>query len=102
APGVRIPPPPAGTTLPTATEPEPVEAALAFLKRAKRVVADAGYEVQTTRIATQPFLEEAGPRARADALPALQALDRTVVAEGVLLSIGPALAPDGNDPDFGS
>jgi len=101
-PGFRIRTITAGINLRSATEPEPVEAALAFLKRAKRAVADAGYEVQTTRIATQPFLEEVAPRARADALPALQALDRTVVAEGVLLSIGPALAPDGNDPDFGS
>src|SRR2546427_8016449 len=36
------------------------EAALAFLKRAKRAVADAGYEVQTLRIATQPFLPPPG------------------------------------------
>src|SRR2546426_5688958 len=32
------------------------EAALASLKRAQRVLTDAGYEVQTNRIATQPFL----------------------------------------------
>src|SRR5256712_11802717 len=33
-------------------------------------------------------------------LAALQALDRAVVAESALLSIGPVLAPDGDDPDF--
>src|SRR5439155_1402644 len=48
------------------------------------------------------FLEGAGPRARADALPSLHALDRAVVAEGVLLSIGPVLAPDDYDADFGA
>jgi uncharacterized protein (UPF0210 family) len=90
----------AGTTLRGPTDTAALEAALAFLKGAKRVVADAGYEVQTLRIATQPFLEGAGSRARADALAALQALDRAVVAESVLVSIGPVLAPDGDDPDF--
>jgi len=100
-PGFRIRTITAGVNVRGATETESIEAALGFLKRAKRVVADAGYEVQTLRIATQPFLEEVGPRARAEALPAIQALDRGLVAEGVLLSIGPVLAPDGNDPDFG-
>jgi len=92
----------AGTTLHTPDDRSGVEAAIAFLKRAKQVIADAGYEVQTVRIATQPFLEEAGPRVRADALGAIQALDRAVVAENVLLSIGPVLAPDGDDPGFGA
>src|SRR5690242_2541493 len=100
-PGFRIRTITAGVNVRGATETESIEAALGFLKRAKRVVGDAGYEVQTLRIATQPFLEEVGPRARAEALPAIQALDRGLVAEGVLLSIGPVLAPDGNDPDFG-
>src|SRR5438046_2285065 len=91
-----------GITLHSPADMEGPEAALDFLQRAKRAVADAGYEVQTLRIATQPFLEGAGPRARADALPSLHALDRAVVAEGVLLSIGPVLAPDDYDADFGA
>src|SRR3989440_10924017 len=99
-PGFRIRTITAGITLRGPTDTEPLHAAFAFLKGAKQTVADAGYEVQTLRIATQPLLEAASTRARADALPALQALDRTMVAEGVLLSIGPALAPDGDDPDF--
>jgi uncharacterized protein (UPF0210 family) len=99
-PGFRIRTITAGTTLRTPTDSEALRVALAFLKTAKQVLVDAGYEVQTLRIATQPFLEEAGSRARAAALPALQALDRAVAAEGVLVSIGPALAPDGDDPDF--
>src|SRR3989449_3261591 len=35
-------------------------------------------------------------------MSALQALDRAVVAESALLSIGPVLAPDGDDPEFGA
>src|SRR3989454_541249 len=99
-PGFRIRTITAGTMLRSPADTEGPEAALAFLKRAKRAVADAGYEVQTLRIATQPFLEGAGSRARADALPALHALDRAVIAESVLLSIGPVLAPDDYDPEF--
>jgi uncharacterized protein len=90
----------AGTTLRAPSDVGSVEAAIAFLKRCQRVVADAGYEIQTLRVATQPLLEQAGRRGRADALPALQALDRAVVAEGMLLSIGPVLDPEGDDPDF--
>src|SRR5438105_15185040 len=44
----------------------------------------------------------AAPRARGAAMSALQALDRAVVAESALLSIGPVLAPDGDDPEFGA
>src|SRR5437879_13693513 len=35
-------------------------------------------------------------------MSALQALDRAVVAESALLSIGPVLAPNGDDPEFGA
>jgi hypothetical protein len=101
APGFRIRTVTAGVNLRSASDARVLEPPLAFLKRAKRVLTDAGYEVQTLRIATHPFLEDATARQRADALPALQALDRAVVAEGVLLSIGPVLAPEGGDPEFG-
>ena len=101
-PGFRIRTITAGTTLHGPATPEALQPALAFLKAAKRVVADAGYEVQTLRIATQPFVQGMDSRARAGALTALQALDRAVVAEGVLLSIGPVLSPDGGDPEFGA
>src|SRR3989454_822270 len=99
-PGFRIRTITAGINLRSPRAPEGPQAALAALKRAKRAVADAGYEVQTLRIATQPFLEGASSRGRADALPSLQALDRAVVAESVLLSIGPVLGPDDYDAEF--
>ena len=74
-PGFRIRTITAGTTLHGPASPEALQPALAFLKAAQRVAADAGYEVQTLRVATQPFLDGMNSRARADALTALQALD---------------------------
>ena len=56
-PGFRIRTITAGTTLRAPADTERLHAALTFLKSAKRAVADAGYEVQTVRIATQPFPE---------------------------------------------
>src|SRR2546422_305536 len=100
APGFRVRTITAGTNLQSFADTRALDAALATLKRAKQAVTDAGYEVQTVRIATQPLLEDAGGRARAGALTALQALDRAMVAESALLSIGPVLALDGDDPDF--
>ena len=100
APGFRVRTITAGTNLKSLTDTRAVDTAVATLKRAKQAVTDAGYEVQTVRIATQPLLEDSGWRARARALTTLQALDRTMVAESVLLSIGPVLAPDGDDTDF--
>ena len=100
APGFRIRAITAGTNLQSTGDGQGIEHALAFLKKAKRMLADAGYEVQTIRIATQPLLEEVGHAKRAGALTDLQALDRALTAEGALLSIGPVLAPDGDDPDF--
>ena len=101
APGFRVRTITAGTNLRSLTDTRALDAALATLARAKRAVTEAGYEVQTVRVATQPLLEDAGTRTRGEALPALQALDRAVVAQSALLSIGPVLAPDGDDPEFG-
>jgi len=84
----------AGTTLGDPRDHAPVDAALAFLARARRSFADAGYEVQTVRVATQPLVAGLGPRERAAALPALQALDRTVTGANALLSIGPVPGAD--------
>jgi len=63
----------AGTNLKSLADTRALDAALGTLKRAKQAVTDAGYEVQTVRIATQPVLEDAGGRERASALIALQA-----------------------------
>lgn len=109
-PGFRIRTITAGTTLTGLADHRALERALAFLKEAKRRMVEAGYEVQTVRVAIPPLLEQLTPGARADALAALQALDRAVAAEGVLLALGsvfssrgltPARAPSGEaEPEF--
>ncbi len=77
-----------------------VEGAIAFLARAKRAAEDAGYEVQTVRIATQPLAAHIAVRERAGALAGLQALDRAASAQDVSLSIGPVLVENRYDADF--
>src|SRR5258708_12904607 len=67
----------AGTTLRDPGDHAPVDRALAFLARARQRFVAAGYEVQTVRVATQPLVAGVGPRERAAALPAPQALAPT-------------------------
>jgi uncharacterized protein (UPF0210 family) len=90
----------AGISLRDAGDLRPVDDAIAFLQRAKKRFEGEGYEVQTTRIATQPFLDPAGVVARRRALEPLQVLDRWVTERGVLISLGPVIATDRLDPDF--
>jgi len=95
----------AGVRLASATDLAPVEAALTFLKTARQRVIDAGYEVQTIRVAMNPLLLDAAPRARTAALPQLIAIDRLVAEAGAVASIGPVLArgtPDGELAAWGS
>jgi uncharacterized protein (UPF0210 family) len=84
----------AGTTLRDPTDHAPVDRALAFLARARQRFVDAGYEVQTVRVATQPLVAGLGARERAAALPALQALDRIVRVANARLAIGPVPGAD--------
>jgi uncharacterized protein (UPF0210 family) len=74
-----------------------VESAIAFLKRGKRAFEEAGYEVETLRVATDPWAAvDSGQR---NALASdLQALDRLVTQSGVIVSIGPVLTENRNDP----
>jgi uncharacterized protein len=95
----------AGVRLTSPADVGPVEAALAFLKTAKQRVSDAGYEVQTVRVAMNPLLLDAPARTRASALPQLVAIDRMIADAGAVASIGPVLArgvPDGELPAWGS
>jgi len=78
----------------------PVDDAIAFLQRARKRFEGEGFEVQTTRIATQPFLDPAGVIARRRAIEPLQVLDRWVTERGVLISLGPVILTDRLDPDF--
>jgi uncharacterized protein len=90
----------AGVTVRDAGDLRAVDDAIAFLQRAKKRFEGEGYEVQTTRIATQPFLDPVGVVARRRALEPLQVMDRWVSERGVLVSLGPVIATDRLDPDF--
>lgn len=74
-----------------------IGSALEFLAAAKRSFVNAGYEVQTLRIATNPWLAGAAPGERRQLLDRLRALDKMVAAHDVILSIGPVLTEDRAD-----
>jgi uncharacterized protein (UPF0210 family) len=86
-----------GTAITAYSDVHAVEASLDFLASAKRRFEQAGYEVQTVRIALPPILMGASAAARADALPGLIALDGLAAAHGALISIGPAFSSGDSD-----
>lgn len=87
----------AGVELSQRGESQQLEAALEFLGRAKRSYENAGYEVQTIRIATNPWVAGAAARERDQLLDRLRALDTLVAGRGAILSIGPVLTEDRSD-----
>jgi uncharacterized protein (UPF0210 family) len=74
-----------------------LESALQFLAAAKRSFVNAGYEVQTLRIATNPWLAAASPSERRQLLDRLRELDRMLVEHDVILGVGPVLTEDRAD-----
>jgi uncharacterized protein (UPF0210 family) len=87
----------AGVELSPAIELERIESAVAFLASASKAFQSAGYEVQTTRIATNACIAALDPTSRDKALAKLQALDKLIAPHGVIASIGPVL--DANRTD---
>jgi uncharacterized protein (UPF0210 family) len=71
--------------------------ALEFLAAAKRSFVNAGYEVQTLRIATNPWLAGASSSERRQLLERLRALDEILLEHDVILGIGPVLTEDRTD-----
>src|SRR2546428_841278 len=90
----------AGINLKSTTDLVTVESAISFLQRAKKKFENEGYEIQTLRIATQPFSEYLNGKTRSEALTDLKKIDAVVTAKGVLLSIGPVITDDRHDPEF--
>jgi hypothetical protein len=90
----------AGVSLKSTTDLAAIESAIAFLQRARKKFADAGYEIQTLRIATQPLPEYLNGKSRQEALSDLKKLDALVSGSNVLLSIGPVITDDRYDPEF--
>lgn len=75
-----------------------VHEALAALRQARQAFQQAGYEVQSLRIATQPFPEYVRGLSRAEAFAFFQAYDELARAEQFDAAIGPAMAQDSDDP----
>jgi uncharacterized protein (UPF0210 family) len=74
-----------------------IESALDFLAAAKRSFVNAGYEVQTLRIATNPWLAGASSRERQQLLTRVRELDQIVAERGAILGVGPVLTEDRAD-----
>lgn len=87
----------AGVSLDNASQVDRFERAIATLKRGRAVFEQAGYEVQTTRIATNPFTAGLSPAERDKVLPQLETLDSIAAESGVIVSIGPVLNEDRDD-----
>ncbi len=74
-----------------------VQEALTILRRAKAAYEQAGYEVQSIRIATQPFGEYTRGLSTSEAVAFFQDYEKLAKAEGFDASIGPAMFAPGSD-----
>ena len=92
----------AGVNLKSTSDVAAVDSAISFLQTAKKKFEDAGYEIQTLRVATQPLPQYLHGKSRQESLADLKKLDATVSSKGVLLSIGPVITDDRHDPEFAS
>ena len=72
---------------------------LTMLRNAKARFELAGYEVQTIRITTQPFPEYTSGMSKEAALAFFHNLDQLAKQEDILVSIGPALMTEKDDPE---
>jgi uncharacterized protein len=92
----------AGVNLDSTRDLKTIDSAIEFLQRTRKKFADEGYEIQTVRIATQPFSQYLNGKSRADALADLKKIDDVLSARNVILSIGPVITDDRHDPEFAS
>jgi uncharacterized protein (UPF0210 family) len=92
----------AGVNLESTGDLKTVESAIDFLQRARKKYEDSGYEIETLRIATQPFSQYLNGKSRPDAIADLKKIDDLLSAKNVILSIGPVITADRHDPEFPS
>lgn len=76
------------------------EAAVVFLKQARKAFLADGYAVQTLRLATQPLQEFLPDWSKPATLEALQVLDQFAVENDVICSIGPVITADQYQGEF--
>ncbi len=79
---------------------EQVQDALTVLRQAKAAYEQAGYEVQTIRIATQPFPEHTRDLSTEEVLAFFREFDALAQKEEFAAAIGPALLSDADDVTF--
>jgi uncharacterized protein (UPF0210 family) len=79
-----------------------VERVLTRVTRARQRAQEAGFEVQTVRVATNPIIAPLDSAQRASALAALEKIDAAAAAAGAVLSIGPILTADRFAPELGA
>lgn len=72
--------------------------ALSVLRRTKVEFEKQGYAVQSLRIVTQPLTELVREDSDAEALAFLRALDELATKRGFVVSVGPAMMNDSDDP----
>lgn len=75
-----------------------VQEALGMLRKAKAAYEQAGYEVQTLRISTQPFPRYTQGISREGILAFFREYDALAKKEGFDAAIGPAMLADDDDP----
>jgi uncharacterized protein (UPF0210 family) len=90
----------AGVNLDSPGDLKTIESAIEFLQHASKRFTDEGYEIQTVRIATQPFSQYLNGKSRAEALEGLKRIDEVLSARNVILSIGPVITADRHDPEL--
>lgn len=71
----------------------------AGLHEAQKLFEQAGFQVQTVRITTQPFMQYLGKLPRAQALAMLERVETLAKAQHVLVDLGPAVLDDHPDPE---
>ena len=90
----------AGVNLDSTSDLKTINSAIEFLQTARKKYEDEGYEIQTVRIATQPFSQYLNGKSRSDALADLKRIDDVLSAKNVILSIGPVITADRHDTEF--
>lgn len=71
-----------------------------FLRDARSEFEEQGYEVQTLRIATQPLSEYLDDWSGAEGMRTLSAFDDFCEQHGLIMSVGPVINADRDDPRF--
>lgn len=84
----------AGITLNSLTDTVTLNTAIEFLKKARQVYIESGYEVQTIRISTQNLYKYLNQYSYNEALPLLVRLDKIAQQHNISFSIGQVLPPD--------